>query len=122
MPLVGITADEPVEILEAESGGPEVERPGLARLPVWHVVVLAIPGRVPPILLERFRDRAAALRHDRVVAGVARPEFRDDPGGASVMIASGDQRRARGRAESSRVEHVVAQAGLPKLVVVRRGN
>src|SRR5262249_34030746 len=94
MPLIGIAADESVEVLEAESSGPEIERPRLARLPVGYVVVLAVPGRVPTVLLEDFRNRAAALWHHRIVAGVAGSKLRDDTRGAGVMVPSRNQRRA----------------------------
>ena len=59
LPLAGVAADEPVEILEAHADRPLVERPGLARLVERRVVVLAEPrGRVP-VLLEDRPDRAA---------------------------------------------------------------
>src|SRR5262245_59340382 len=92
MPLVGVAANESVEILEAQSGGPEVEWPSLARLPVGHVVILTIPGRVPAVLLKDFRHRASTLRHHRVVAGKARAELGDNTGGTSVMVTSSNQR------------------------------
>ena len=62
-PLVRIAAYEAVEVLEAEPGGPQVERPGLAGVPVGNVVVLAVPGRVLAVLLEHLGERPAALRH-----------------------------------------------------------
>src|SRR5262249_59906878 len=44
LPLVGIAADEAEEVVEAHADRPLVERPGLARLIGWCVVVLAKPG------------------------------------------------------------------------------
>ena len=41
----GVAAEEAVEVVEAQPGGPQVERPGLAGVPVGHVVVLAEPRR-----------------------------------------------------------------------------
>src|SRR5262245_28656391 len=61
MPLVGIAADKPVEILEAQARGPEIKRPGLAGLPVGHVVVLPVPGGVPAVLLKDFGHGTATL-------------------------------------------------------------
>ncbi len=43
LPLVGIAADEAVEILEAHTGRPLVERPGLAGGEGRRVVILAEP-------------------------------------------------------------------------------
>jgi hypothetical protein len=116
MPLVGVTADEAVEVFEAETCGPEVKRPGLARLPVGDVMVLAIPGCVPTILLEDFGYRSAAFRHDGVVARVAGPELGDYACGAGVMVAASDERRPRWRTERSGVEHIVAQTGFRQFV------
>src|SRR6516162_7175974 len=104
MPLVSVATDETIEILEAQPSRPEVEWAGLAGLPVRHVVILTVPRRVPAVLFEDFRHGAAALRHYCVVAGVAGAELGNDTGGAGVMIASGDQGRARGRAKRGGVE------------------
>ena len=49
-PLAGVAADESVEVLEAQPGRPQVERSGLAAVPVGHVVILAVPGRVVAVL------------------------------------------------------------------------
>src|SRR5262249_47485192 len=43
LPLVGIAADEAVEVVEAHAGGPLSERAVLARLEGRRVVVLAEP-------------------------------------------------------------------------------
>ena len=119
-PLAGLAADEPVEVLEAQAGRPEVERPGLAVLPVGHVVVLAEPGGVPALLLEDLGDRRGVLAHQAVVAGEARGQFHDDAGVHRVVIAPGEQRRARGRAERRGVELRVAQPVLGQPVQRRR--
>src|SRR5262249_35487420 len=63
MPLVGVSANEAIEVLESESGRPEIEWPSLTRLPIGDIVVLAIPGCVPAVLFEDFRNCAAALWH-----------------------------------------------------------
>lgn len=107
MPLVGVAANEAVEILEAQCGWPEVERPRLATLPVRHVVVLAKPRCVPAVLLKDFTDRAAVFLHQRIIAGEPRAHFRDNAGMGGVMVASSDKRRAGRRAQRRGVEHVV---------------
>ena len=61
LPLVGVAADEAVEIVEAHAGRPLVERPGLARLELRGVVVLAEPGRPVAIILEDLPDRRLVL-------------------------------------------------------------
>ena len=80
-PLARVAADEAVEVFEAQPGRPQIERPGLAGLPVGHVVVLAEPGGVVAVLLEHLGERPGALRHQRVVAGEAGAELHDDAGG-----------------------------------------
>src|SRR5262249_17400328 len=67
MPLIGVSADEAVEVLEPQPGRPEIERSSLAGLPIGYIVILAVPGRVPAVLFESLSHRAATLRHHRVV-------------------------------------------------------
>ena len=95
LPLAGVAADEPVEILEAHPDGPLIERPGLARQVEGRVVVLAEPrGRVPVLLQDRA-DRAGILPDDRIVTREPRRRFAHDAKAGHVMVASRDQRRAR---------------------------
>ena len=47
---------------------------------VRHVMVLPIPGRVVSVLLQNLGERSVALRRQRIVAGEARGQFRDDAG------------------------------------------
>ena len=112
LPLAGVAADEAVEILEAHAVRPLIERPGLARLVEGRVVVLAEPrGRVAVVLQDRA-DGALLDRDDRVVAREAGRDFADHAEADRVMVAAGDERRARRRAERGRMEVRVAQAGL----------
>src|SRR5271157_1673141 len=104
LPLAGVAADEPVEIVEAHSGWPLVERPGLARLIKRRVVVLAEPRGGVPVLLQDGADRAAILLDDRVVPGEPRRCFAHDAITGDVMVAAGDQRRTRRRGERGRME------------------
>ena len=111
LPLAGVAADEAVEILEAHSDRPLVERPGLGRLIGGRVVVLAEPrGRVS-VLLQNGADGAVRFQNDRVVARIARGDFAHDPEAGDVVIAARDQGRPRRRAQRGRVEVRVAQPG-----------
>ena len=120
LPLVGVAADEAVEVVEAHAGRPLVERPGLARLELRRVVVLAEPGRPVAVVLEDLADRRLVPGHDAVVAGIAGRLLGDDAEAHRVMVAPGDQRRARRRAQRGRVEVGVAQAVGGDPVEVRR--
>ena len=121
-PLIAVAADEAVEIFEAEADRPQVERTGLARLPVGHVVVLAEPRRVVAVELENIAETALRLRHQRVVAGIPHPRLHDDAGGGAVVIASGEQRRPRRRAQRRGMEIVEPEAGIGDPLHGRRRN
>ena len=109
LPLARVAADKAIEILEAHSVRPLIERPGLARLVRRRVVVLAEPrGRVA-VLLQDCADGALVDRDDRVVTRKTRRYFADHPVAHRVMVASRDDRRPRRRAERGGVEIGVAQ-------------
>ena len=122
LPLIGIPADESVEVLETQAGRPKVEGPGLTGVPIRHIVVLAIPGRVVAILLQDLGKRPAALRHQGVVAGKARAQFHDDARRRRMVVAAGQKRRARRRAEGRGVELRITQAVLGQPVERLRGD
>ena len=67
--LVGLAADEAVEVLEARSGGPLVERAGGRDLPDRHLVTLAELGGRIAVELQGFGDRRLLLGPDAVVPG-----------------------------------------------------
>ena len=90
-PLAGLGPDEPVEFFKPQAGRPEIERSGLAVLPVGHVVVLAEPGGVPALLPEDFGNRGGVLPHQAVIAGEAGGQFHDVSGVHRVVIAPGEQ-------------------------------
>ena len=96
MPLAGVAADEAVEIIEAHPGRPLIKRPGLARLVKRRVVVLAEPRSRVPVLFKDPADRAGILPDDRIVAREPRRRFAHDPKAGDMMVASRDQRGARG--------------------------
>ena len=109
-PLVGVAADEAVEVLKAHADRPLVERPVLAGLERRHVVILAEPRRAVAVVLEDAADRRLIALDDAVVTGVTGGLLGDHAETDRVMVAPGDQRRARGRAQRRRVEVRVAQA------------
>src|SRR5262249_36286470 len=117
---IGVAADETVEVIEPESRRPQVEWPSLAGLPVRHVVVLPIPRRVVSVLLEHLGERPDALRHQRVVAGIAGAELHDHARVRGVMVASCDQRGTGRRTERGGMKLRVAQPGLGETVHRRR--
>src|SRR5271169_3969669 len=84
-PTGWVAADEPVKIIEAEPGRPEVERPRGAALPGRHVMVLAKPSCVVTVPAEYFGDGSGALWHQGIVAGVTEASFHDDPGMHGVL-------------------------------------
>ena len=111
-PLAGVAADEAVEVLKTQPGRPEIERTGLAGMPVGDVVVLAVPGGVVTVLPEHLGEGPAALGHERVVAWEAGAGLHDGAGGARMVVAPGQQAGARGRTECAGMELRVAQAVL----------
>ena len=109
LPLIHVAAHEPVEVVEAQAARPAIERPDLAGLPVGRVVVLAEPRRGVAVLPQHLGDRADVLADDAGVAVVAGGGFGDHAVAGRVVVAAGEQRRARRRAERRRVEARVAQ-------------
>src|SRR5262245_3163218 len=68
LPLVGVAADESVEILEALSDRPIVKRPDLTGVERWHVVIFAKPRGCVAVVLQDAADGRLILRNDAVVA------------------------------------------------------
>ncbi len=120
LPLVGVAADEPVEILKAHADGPLIERPDLAGRKSRRVVVLAEPRGGVAVVQQDAADGGLVLGDDAVVARKAGGLLGDHAEAGRVMVAAGDQRGARRRAERGGVDVVVAQAGLGDAVHRRR--
>src|ERR1700757_4397766 len=95
MPLAGVAADKAIEIIKAHAVRPLIERPGLARLIRWRVVVLAEPRRGVSVFLEDRSDGAFLDRDDRIVTREPRRYFADHPEADRVMVSARDQCRAR---------------------------
>ena len=108
--LVRLAADEAVEVLEPRSGGPRVEGTHRARLPYRHLVALAELRRGVAVELERLGKRRGRVRPDRVVARRRGRDLGDTAHADRMVVAAGEQRLPRRRAERGRVEPVVLQA------------
>ena len=121
LPLAGVAADKAVEVLETHAVRPLPERPGLAVREERRVVILAEPrGRVA-VVPQDGADGALLDRDDRVVTGEAGRDLADHAEAHRVVVAPGNQRRARRRAQRGRVEVGVTQPGLGD-AVQRRGR
>ena len=112
LPLVRVAADEPVEILEAHAGRPLVERSDLTGAERRRVVVLAEPRGGIAVVEQDATDGGLVLGDDAVVAREAGGLLRDHAEAGRVMVAPGNQRGARRRAERGGVNVIVAQTGL----------
>ena len=99
LPLVGVAADESVEVLEAHADGPLVERPDLACCEGRRVVLLAEPGGGVTVVLQDAADGSLVPGDDAVVAGEACGLLRDDAEARRMVVAPGDERGPRRRAE-----------------------
>src|SRR6516165_4071340 len=112
MPLIAVAAEESVEMLEAETGGPQVEWTCLTRHPVRHIVHLAEPCGVVAVLSENSRHRTGALGHQRIIARIAGRELGDVSAGNRMVVPSGNQSCSSWRAQRRRVVHVVTKAAV----------
>ena len=122
LPLVGVAADEAIEILEPHADRPLVEGTCHAGLEGRRVVILAEPRGGIAIVLQDAADGGLVLADDRVVAGEARRLLGDHAEARRVVVASGDQGRTGGRAQRRRVHVGVAQPRRRHAVKCRRGN
>ena len=121
IPLVVLAADEAVEVLEpAAAGRPGVERARRARLPDRHLVAFAELRRRVAIELEGERERRLGVGQHRAVARRRGRDLGDAAHADRVMVAAGEQRLPRRRAQGGRVEARVAQPALRELLEVRR--
>ena len=101
-----------VEVVEAHTRRPMVEWATYALLEGRRVVVLTKPGRGIAIVLQDPADGCVVLTDDRIIARETGGKLGDHAKAARVVVAAGDQRRPRGRAQRSGVELRIAQARL----------
>ena len=121
VPLVGLAADEAVEILEAATAGwPGVERSCGTRFPDRHFMALAELGGRVAIQLQGLRQRRHRVGQHRVVARCARRNLGDAAHAHGVVIAACQQGLPRRRAERGGVEAGELQPACGQLLRGRR--
>ena len=109
VPLAGVSAQEPVEALEAAAQRPPVERACARLLVARRQVVLPDHERAVAVLDEHLGQEAVLERDDAVVSRVAAGQLGDGGHRVAVMVAAGDDARTAGRAQCCRVHVAVAQ-------------
>ena len=110
LPLRCLAAQEPVEALETQPGGPAVERACGARLPHGRDVRLAEHRRAVAVEAQDLGDGGRAARDDPVVAREAVGDLGDPAHVGAVVVAAGQERGPGRRAQGGRVELVVGDA------------
>ena len=110
IPLVGLAAHEPVELVEAGAGRPAVGRARHAGLPGRRLVALAEGGGRIAVEAQHFCERRDRVRPLSSIAGKGGGDLGDGAHVVHMMVAPGEQRDAGRRAERGGVELVVAQA------------
>src|SRR4029077_6062334 len=109
-PLVSFAAHEPVEIIKAHAARPLVERTLHADLIARRVVIFSKPRGGITVGPQNIPDGGVVWPDDGVVAGITGGLFSNHPKTNRVMVAPGNQRRARRRAERGRMHLRVAQS------------
>ena len=120
--LVGVTAQEAVEALEASAQRPAVIGPCRRRLMRRGQVPFADSVGVVALLQEDFREKTVLKGNHPIAAGKTGGAFGDAGQAIRVMVASGEQARAGGGAEGRRVKVGVAQPAGRKRVEMRRAD
>jgi hypothetical protein len=118
--LIVLAADEAIEVLEAGPGWPVMERANRRGLEDRHFVAFPELRRRIAVQFENLGERCARIRAERVVAGRRRGDLGDAAHADCVVVATGKQRRAGGRAERRRVEAGVLQTACGQPFGVRR--
>ena len=119
IPLVGLAAEEAVVALEPAPDRPVALRGGHVHLVGGDEVPLAEHVRVPPTLAEDLGERGALEWDVPVRVRVTRCGLCDAGHPVGGVVAPGQQRGARRRAERGRVPVGVGEAGAGQLVDVR---
>ena len=108
--LVGLTPDEPVEILKPAARGPGVEGAHRACLPHRDLVALAELRSGVPVQLQHLRQRRGRIGPHRAIPRRRRRDLRDPAHASRVMVTAGQQRLPRRSTQRGRMETVVPQA------------
>ena len=118
--LIGLSVEEAIEAIKAAAERPAVEWPGGAafgqrrNVPFAdHVVAIAVRP-------QHFRQRPRLARDLAAISRVAAVEIGETADADRMMVAPGEQRRARRRAHRGGVEARIAQAFGGELVDGRR--
>ena len=109
-PLVGLAAEEAVELVEPGPRRPAVGRSGGADLPGRGLVVLAEEARAVAVQPQHLGERRHVRRALPRVARKRRGRLGDPAHVVHVVVAAAQERRPRRRADRRRVELVVAQS------------
>ena len=109
-PLVGLAADEAIELVEARARRPAIVRTGDRDFPGRRLVVLAEGGRAVAVHPQDLGQWRHAFGADAGIARKAGGEFHDRARIVDVVIAAGQERGTRRAAERGRVEPIVAQS------------
>ncbi len=120
VPLVGVTAEEPVEAFEAAAERPAVERPGRRGLVRRGEVPLADAEGAVPVGQQHLGEEAVLVAHRRVHRRVAERQLGDRCEAQGVVVAAGEEAPTGGRAERGGLEVRVPQALLGEAIEVRR--
>ena len=122
VPLVGLAANESVELVEPLVRGPAIERTRDAGLPGGGFVPLAECTGAVAVEPQHLRQRGHAVRNLPGVAGEGRGGLHDRAGIGRMMVPSGFQRDSRRRTQRGGVEIVEAQAACCELIEGRRAD
>ena len=112
LPLRGLAGQKAVEVVEPDAlaGRPAGEGAHRRRLGRRGVVPLAEGGGLVAVGAQHLREGGRGPRDHPGVAVPVHRALGDRAGADALMIAAGQERRARGRADRRRVEGVVADA------------
>ncbi len=119
VPLAGLAAEEAPEVVEPPGVRPAVERAARPLLVVRRQVPLAEDAGRIAVLLQDLRERSAILGQEPRVAGEAARELSHGAEADRVVVAPGEQRSPRRRAQRRYVEAVVLETVLAHAVEVR---
>ncbi len=106
--LRGFPGEKTIEIVEAISRRPAVERPHRRGLGRRRIVPFAEGGGLVAIFVQHLGYGRRGLRYDAGVAVEVERPLGDGAGPDVMMVAPGEKRRARRRADRGRVKRVVA--------------
>ena len=109
-PLVGLAADEAVELVEAGTRRPTLDRTGDRDLPWWRLVVLAERGGAIAVHAQSLGQGRDAPGAHPGVPWKGGSQLHNRTGVVRVVVVASEQRRAGGAAQRGRVKAVVFQS------------